>query len=158
VRILETLAKLCAVLAGLLLISITLMTCYSVIGRDFFQSALVGDIELVGVVTGAAIALFMPWCQLQRGNIIVDFFTNRASARAQAGLDRVGALLIGVFMAVLAWRGTLGGLNAYQNQSGTMMLNFPEWITYACMVPPLALAALIALLQAAFGFTGKAHA
>jgi TRAP-type C4-dicarboxylate transport system permease small subunit len=158
VRILEMLAKLCAVLAGVLLIAITGVTCYSVIGRDFFGQALVGDIELVGVAAGAAIALFMPWCQCKRGNIIVDFFTTRTSARTQAGLDRMGALLIGVFMAVLAWRGTVGGLAAYQNQSGSMMLGFPDWITYACMVPPLTLAALIAWAQAAFGFNSGAHA
>jgi hypothetical protein len=28
------------------------------------------------------------------------------------------------------------------------MLNFPEWIIYALMVPPLALTCLVALLQA----------
>jgi hypothetical protein len=43
---------------------------------------------------GAAIALFLPWCQLRRGNIIVDFFTAKASDRTNAMLDRFGALLL----------------------------------------------------------------
>lgn len=30
----------------------------------------------------------------------------------------------------------------------TMMLGFPEWITYAAMVPPLLLTGVIALVQA----------
>jgi hypothetical protein len=32
-----------------------------------------------------------------------------------------------------------------------MMLGFPEWIVYAAMTPPLALSALIALVQAVMG-------
>lgn len=155
---LEKLAKLCAVLAGVLLVGITLLTCVSVIGRDTIGKAIVGDFELVGVAAGAAIALFMPWCQIKRGNIIVDFFTNRASLPTQEKLDRIGALLVGLFMAVMTWRTSLGGLNAFQNQSGSMMLGFPDWITFAFMVPPLALAAVIAFAQAALGFNRKADA
>ena len=78
-RLLESLAKLCAILAGVLLTVVTLMTCGSLIGRNLVGSTIVGDFELSGAAAGAAIALFMPWCQFQRGNIIVDFFTTRAS-------------------------------------------------------------------------------
>jgi len=151
-RVLEPLAKLCAILAGLLLTGITLMTCGSLIGRNTVGVTLVGDFELTGVAAGAAIALFMPWCQLRRGNIIVDFFTARASERTNAALDRLGALLLAVAMALLAWRTVVGGLNAYNTRSGTMMLGFPEWVVYACMVPPLFLTVAIALAQAVRGF------
>ena len=58
------------------------------------------------------------------------------------------ALLVALMMALLTWRTTLGGLNAYANNSGTMILGFPEWIVYLALVPPLALTALIALYQA----------
>jgi TRAP-type C4-dicarboxylate transport system permease small subunit len=154
-KALEVLAKFCAILAGVLLTLITLMTCLSVIGRNTTGQTLVGDFELTGVAVGAAIALFMPWCQLKRGNIIVDFFTANASPGATDRLDRLGALVLGLCMALLTWRTTLGGLNAYSNQSGTMMLNFPEWLVYLCMVPPLALTALIGLWQAACGFAAQ---
>jgi TRAP-type C4-dicarboxylate transport system permease small subunit len=151
-RPLQSLAKLCAILAGVLLTVVTLMTCVSLIGRNLIGLTIVGDFELVGAAAGAAIALFMPWCQAQRGNIIVDFFTARASDATNAMLDRFGALLLGGSMALLAWRAALGGLNAYNTQSGTMMIGFPEWVVYAAMVPPLALTALIGLAQAVRGF------
>lgn len=151
-RILESLAKFCAILAGVLLTAITLATCLSLIGRNTIGVTLVGDFELTGVTAGAAIALFLPWCQLQRGNIIVDFFTAKASPKINAGLDRLGALLLGLAVGLLAWRTTLGGLNAFNTQSGTMMLGFPEWIVYAGIVPPLALTAIIGLWQALNGF------
>jgi TRAP-type C4-dicarboxylate transport system permease small subunit len=152
---LEKLAKLCAIVAGVLLTVITLMTCASLIGRNTIGTTLVGDFELTGVVAGAAIALFLPWCQLRRGNIIVDFFTAKASDRTNALLDRFGALLLALVMLLLAWRTSVGGLSAFSSQSGTMMLGFPEWIVYAFIVPPLVLTGLIGLSQAAFGFPAE---
>jgi len=154
------LAKASAILAGLLMTVITLMTCVSLIGRNTTGTTLAGDFELTGVAAGAAIALFMPWCQLRRGNIIVDFFTAKASERTNAALDRFGALLLGLVFALLAWRTTMGGLNAWSSQSGTMMLGFPEWVVYAAMVPPFVLTTCIALVQAATGaqYTDESHA
>jgi TRAP-type C4-dicarboxylate transport system permease small subunit len=151
-KVLETLARLCAVLAGVLLTVITLMTCASLIGRNTVGSTLVGDFELTGVATGAAIALFMPWCQCRRGNIIVDFFTAKASEHTNDMLDRFGALLLALAFALLAWRTTLGGLNSFNSHSETQILGFPEWLTYAAMVPPFVLTTVIALYQAVFGF------
>ena len=153
---LGALAKFCAILAGVLLTAITLLTCASLIGRNTIGVTLAGDFELTGVVAGAAIALFLPICQWRRGNIIVDFFTAKASAQTNARLDKFGALLVALTLGLMAWRTTLGGFSAFGNQSGTMMLGFPEWIVYSCMVPPLVLTAVIALWQAVYGFENEA--
>lgn len=150
-RLLEIGAKACAVLAGLLLTVITLMTCVSVLGRNTVGWTIVGDFELSASAAGAAIALFLPWCQVRRGNIIVDFFTARATSATQLRLDRAGAFVLAVAMGLLAWRTSVGGLNAWNSQSGSMMLGFPEWIVYLLMVPPIALTAVIALVQALGG-------
>ena len=154
-RLLESLAKLCAVAAGMLLTVITLMTCVSVIGRNTTGWTLVGDFELAGSAAGAAVALFMPWCQFRRGNIMVDFFTTKASQATQNGLDRMGALLMAAMMALMTWRSALGGLSAWKSQAGSMMLGFPEWIVYCGIVPPLLLTAIIALVQAVHGFEAE---
>jgi TRAP-type C4-dicarboxylate transport system permease small subunit len=151
-RTLENLAKLCAILAGILLIAITLMTCTSVIGRETIGKTISGDFELSGVLAGAAIALFMPWCQYKRGNIMVDFFTTGASEKNQDKMERFGALLLAFVMTLMAWRTTLGGLNVFNTHSETQILGFPEWVVYCTMVPPLALTALIAFHQSVFGF------
>ena len=156
-RVLERLAKACALLAGALLTAITLMTCVSVIGRNTTGWTLVGDFELSGSAAGAAVALFLPLCQYRRGHIIVDFFTQRSSRGTQQLLDRVGALLMAGVMALMTWRSTVGGLNAWKSQSGSMMLGLPEWIVYCGIVPPLLLCAVIALAQA-LGAQSKVHA
>ena len=151
-KILDSLAKLCAIVAGILLTCITLMTCASLIGRNTTGNSIVGAFELTGVAAGAAIALFMPLCQLRRGNIIVDFFTARLSDAANNKLDRFGTLMLVLLFGLLAWRTTLGGLNVYSANSETQIMGFPEWVVYAAMVPPFVLTGLIALHQTVFGF------
>ena len=146
------LSKLCAIASGLLMTLITLVTCVSILGREILSKTVPGDFELVGLATGAAIALFMPYCQLERGNIIVDFFTIKLSARSHAVLDRLGALVLALCFALLAWRTSLGGINSWATHSGSMLLGFPEYLVYLAMVPPFVLTAIIAIHQAMFGF------
>jgi TRAP-type C4-dicarboxylate transport system permease small subunit len=150
-KILQALAKLSAILAGVLLTAITLMTCISLLGRNTIGWTLVGDFELTGVATGAAIALFMPWCQLKNGNIIVDFFTAKSSITTIRKFDQLGSLLLALVFALLAWRTTLGGINAYATGSSSMMMGLPEWIVYVGMTPPFALTTIIAMYQTVFG-------
>ena len=89
---------------------------------------------------------------MKRGNIMVDFFTAKASLATQDKLDRFGALLLALAMGLMTWRTTVGGLNAWKSQAGSMMLGFPDWVVYVGMVPPLALTAVIALVQSVRGF------
>ena len=150
-KLLSTLAKACALLAGVLLTLITLVTCGSLIGRNTVGVSLVGDYELTAVTAGAAVALFLPWAQLRRGNIIVDFFTAKVPEAINSKLDRFGSLALGLIMFLLAWRTTVGALSSYRSETTTMMLGFPEWIAYVAMIPPLFLTGLIAFYQALVG-------
>jgi hypothetical protein len=66
-------------------------------------------------------------------------------------------LLFAFALALMAWRTTIGGLNAWKSQSGTMMIGFPEWIIYTAMVPPLVLCVVIGVAQALRGFGEQVH-
>ena len=149
---LERLARICALLAGALIAFMVGLTCLSIIGRETVGRTVTGDFELVGLATGAAVGLFMPLCQLHRGNIVVDFFTSKAPKNVNRMLDRLGALLLAACCALLAWRAALGGLSSWNSNSSTMLLGVPEWYAYAPMVPGFALTAIIGLKQAIFGF------
>jgi TRAP-type C4-dicarboxylate transport system permease small subunit len=149
---LERLARICALLAGALIAFIVVLTCLSILGRETVGRTLTGDFELVALATGAAVGLFMPICQLHRGNIVVDFFTAKAPRRVNRALDRVGAFLLALCCGLLAWRAGLGGLSSWNSHNSTMLLGVPEWIAYAPMVPGFGLTAVIGLKQALFGF------
>jgi TRAP-type C4-dicarboxylate transport system permease small subunit len=144
---LERLARLCSILGGLLMTALMLMTCYSLIGRNVFDTALIGDFELTGIASGAAIALFMPLCQFKRENIIVDFFTANCRPAFNHKLDRFGDLLMTVIFILLSWRCALAALNAKETMGASMLLGFPDWIVFTSMSIPFALTAFIAAMQ-----------
>ena len=144
---LERLARFCSLLGGLVMTGLMLMTCYSLIGRNFFDSALIGDFELTGVGAGAAIALFMPLCQLRRENIIVDFFTAKCSESTNFKLDRLGDFVMTVIYFLLSWRCGMAAINAKETMGASMLLGFPDWIVFTSMCIPFGISAVIAALQ-----------
>ena len=152
---LERLARFCSLLGGLVMTALMLMTCYSLIGRNFFDSALIGDFELTGVGAGAAIALFMPLCQLRRENIIVDFFTAKCSESTNFKLDRLGDFVMTVIFFLLSWRCGMAAINAKETMGASMLLGFPDWIVFTSMCIPFGITALIAFNQAAAKFNAN---
>ncbi len=155
---LDRLARFCSILGGLVMTAIMLMTCYSLISRNLLDTALVGDFELTGVGAGAAIALFMPLCQLRHENIIVDFFTANRSEAFNFRLDRLGDLLMAVIFALLSWRCTAAAINAIDTMGASMLLGFPDWIVFTSMAIPFGITAVIALSQAASKFSANEKA
>jgi len=133
--------------------AVMLMTCYSLISRNFFDTALIGDFELTGVGAGAAIALFMPLCQLKHENIIVDFFTANRSALFNHRLDRLGDSLMAIIFFLLSWRCTAAAINAVETMGASMLLGFPDWIVFTSMAIPFGLTSIIAANQALSKFT-----
>lgn len=147
-RLLGALARAFAFAGGAVLVGVTGMSVVSIVGRTLRGTPVPGDFELVQVGSAVAIAAFLPYCQLRRGHIIVDFFTVRAGKRVQAVLDTLGALLLSATMGVLAWRTLAGLVTVKASHEITMIVGFPVWIGYAAIVPSLVLATLVGLATA----------
>jgi TRAP-type C4-dicarboxylate transport system permease small subunit len=77
--------------AGLALLT-GFMTFTSVFMRAFLQTPIPGDVELTQMGIALAISMCLPWCQSQRGHILVDFFTQKSSAQSLRFMDSVGCL------------------------------------------------------------------
>jgi len=144
----ELTAKAFAFAGGAVLVAMLGMSVSSIAGRAIFNSPIPGDFELVQLACAISIAAFLPWCQLRRGNIIVDFFTTGLPRRAQSVLDALGALLLAAVMALVAWRAGLGAEAVYASGERAMISRVPQWIGYAAIVPSLALTSLVALYTA----------
>jgi len=151
-RALDTAARAFALAGGAILTLLTLLSLYSVVMRNLAGSPIMGDWELVQMGCAVAIAACFPMCQMQGGHIIVDFFTMRAGATTRRRLDGVGALVLAVMMALLAWRTGVGALDAKANHEASMIMELPTWLGYALMVPSFALASVAALYVAARHF------
>ena len=142
---LDRLCRAVAILGGVLLALAGLVTVVSVMGRYLFISPIRGDIEIVANLTAMAVALFLPHCQLRRGNVIVDVFTERASRAVRALLDAVGSLALAVIAALLAWRLTVGAVDLRNYHDETMVLRLPTWWAFVVIVPAMALLAVASL-------------
>ena len=59
-RLLHVLCDVCAVIGGAVLIAMAAMTVVSVIGRTFFDSPILGDVELVQLGLAVCVATFLP--------------------------------------------------------------------------------------------------
>jgi TRAP-type C4-dicarboxylate transport system permease small subunit len=147
-RALRLVAEAVAFAGAAVLTGIALMCVVSIAGRWLFASPVQGDFELVQLGTAVCVAAFLPYCQLSRGNIIVDFFTNRAGPRTRGLMDAFGALLLAAVLAVVAWRTGAGALSAKAAGETSMIRGLPVWIAYALMTPSLALTAIVGLYSA----------
>lgn len=154
-RWLERVCRWFAVVGGAVLVGMTLMSVASITGRSLFGKPVPGDFELIQIGTAICVAAFLPWCQMQRGNIVVDFFTARTSVRTQAWLDVFGALLLAVVMLLVAWRTGVGALAVKASGETSMIMGFPSWIGYAFMAPGFALTALAGLCTAYDAWRGR---
>ena len=137
-----------ALVGGAILLLVAAVTVASVIGRWIQSTPIPGDVELVQLGTAAALALFLPWCQLHGSHLIVDIFTARTTMSAQRRLDRTAQLFAAAVLGLLAVRAAAGIVDLRAAGETSMVLGLPLWLAYAAMVPSLALAALIALLDA----------
>ena len=143
-RVIEAPCEWLAIAGGAVLIGIALMSATSIVGRALFSTPIQGDYELVQMGTAIFVACCLPLAQIRYANIIVDFFTTRASARTNALLDALGALTVAVVMTFVAWRTGVGTIDIMRSGQTTTILGVPTWYTYVAMLPGLALCAVAA--------------
>jgi TRAP-type C4-dicarboxylate transport system permease small subunit len=137
-RALHRTADILAILGGVLSCTMALIVTFSVAGRYLFSAPIPGDYDIVGILCGCAIFAFLPYCQLHRGNVLADFFTQRAPAQAKAALDAFGNVLFLVAIVLFTWRLYYGMLEMRQSSEQIAMFSFYRWWTMPfdlfCMV------------------------
>jgi len=128
----RALYRLCVWLAifggGLACIMATLVTV-SVTGRYLISEPVPGDYDLVGIIAGCAVFAFLPYCQLRRGNVVVDFFTTNVPPRAKAALDAIGTFFYLIIAVVFTWRMYFGMLELADNNEVIAAFTFYRWWT-----------------------------
>ena len=169
--LIKKLAHAMAVLGGLVLISLILLVCTSVLGRSvgtvlhgaFMQTnftdfsnwalgvgigAINGDFELVEAGVAFAIFAFLPLCQLSGSHATVDVLTSKLSLRSNQVLEMISECLFALVLGLIAWR-LFAGMEAKQRYGETtFLLQFPIWWAYAASFLGAALAALVSIYMA----------
>lgn len=151
-RAVERLARLFAMLGGVVLIAITIITCVSITGRaliPFGLKPVPGDFELVEAGTAFAIFAFLPWCQLNRGHASVDLFTSFMPDGVNRFIDVVAEVLMTIVLIIIAWRLFVGTGDKMRHNETTFILQFPLWWAYAASLSGAFVACIISIYVAA---------
>ena len=129
-RVLYLISKWMAVFGGVILFILAILTTISVFGRKFFDTPVPGDFELVAIGTGVAVFACLPYCQLMRGNVLVDFFMNNAPTRAKTIADIIAGLIFLAIGLMLTWRMNYGAIDMHDVNEVSMTIGFPRWSTF----------------------------
>ncbi len=139
------LARVMAILGGIVLAAVIIMTVASITGRALVRFGLgpvPGDFELVQAGVGFAVFAFLPWCQLNRGHATVDIFTTFLPNSVNHMIDLVTEFIMTLVLVLIALQLYHGMLDKLSYNETTFILQFPLWWPYAACL----LAAVIAVI------------
>jgi TRAP-type C4-dicarboxylate transport system permease small subunit len=120
-------AKVLAVLGGVTALGIAAVVTTSVLGRWLFASPVPGDFEIAQIGTAITVFAFLPYCQIVRGNIVVDTFTAALPVRIRNRIDGLCDLVYAAAMAMVAACLARGTFDTYASQEVSMVLRIPVW-------------------------------
>lgn len=147
VALLRRAIEVWALLGGLVLVAIALMTSWSAASSWLLGWPLPGDFELVEMLVAISVFMFLPYCQLVGANVTADLFTAGAGPRTVAMLELLGAVVALTFGVLLLWRMYEGLLDYRQYVETTTILKIPIWYAYLPALASLALLSLAASLS-----------
>ncbi len=144
--IMTWLARTLAILGGLALVAITLVTVVSITGRAFVWAGLKpvpGDFELVEAGSAFAIFAFLPWCQLMRGHATVDVFTSFLSPKINRIIDLITELLMTAVITLITMQLWHGMWDKVRFRETTFILQFPVWWGFAAAFAAAVIAVIV---------------
>lgn len=169
--IMMTLARVLAIVGGLTLTALIVMTCLSIVGREinafmagaFMQGAMPGladailglgvgqvkgDAELVEAGMAFTIFCFLPLCQITAGHASVDIFTGQMSQKTNRVLRAIAEIGFAFVLILIAWKLKDGTVAKYGNGETSWLLQFPIWWAYALSLFAAVAAAVVAVYMA----------
>ncbi len=138
-RVLTRLTRTFVIIGGASLTAAGILTVASVIGRYFFNAPVPGDFELVEMACAVAVFTFLPYCQLRKGNVLVDFFTHNSSPSTKGILDSISAVIYSGIVVLVTWRLWVGGIDFLHTNEQTVILHIPRAYVFIFIMPCMAL-------------------
>jgi TRAP-type C4-dicarboxylate transport system permease small subunit len=126
-RSLEIAAKALALVGGAVALAVAAVMVTSVLCRWLFATPIPGDFELAQIGTAVAVFAFLPYCQIVRGNIVVDTFTASLPARIRGRIDAIWDVVYACAMALVAACLARGTWDTFASHEVSMVLRIPVW-------------------------------
>lgn len=164
-------ARAMALLGGIMLSALIILTCASVLGRelngvahwmvssgvlpglgrgmlDMGIAPINGDFELIEAGVAFSIFAFIPLCQITSGHATVEIFTDMLSPRVNRFLSAVIELVFAAVLVLIAVQIFAGMQSKIRSGQTTLLLQFPVWWAYALSVSGAVIAAIIGVYMA----------
>lgn len=162
------LARLTALIGGLVLSALVILTTVSVTGRGLnalahsdlmttlapgLGKALIaagvgpvnGDFELLEAGIAFAVFAFLPICQISGAHATVDIFTSALGARTQEAIMAFWEVILSALIVLISARLFAGLEDKLRYGETTLMLQFPVWQAYAASFAASVVAAIVAV-------------
>ena len=180
-KLMMGLARTMAIIGGMVLSLLIIMTCLSIVGRllngvfhgDIMQflapgfsnwmitwvGPINGDFELVEAGVAFAIFAFIPLCQISAGHAAVDVVANAFPRGVNRFLRMVTEILFAAVLVLIAWRLAAGTISKFGNGETSFLLEFKVWWAYGASLFGATRAAVLGLYMAGVRtyefFTGR---
>ncbi|NKB21339.1 MAG: TRAP transporter small permease subunit [Alphaproteobacteria bacterium] len=136
-----------AILAGVTLLFLMLLTVYAVVMRYIFNAPILWALDVGRMGLVVLVFFGLGYCGLTGGHIAVDFI----SVLAPPKLVRVSDVIIRsgcfVLIALMAWQGFKQGLDAIEMGEGTNELEIPLFPFFGVVALGSAIYCIVLLLQ-----------
>lgn len=156
-RPIHAIIRLWALIGGLIVVALVVMTAASTASNLLFDRPFQGDYEMVKHFIAIAVFCFLPYCQLTGANVTVDVFTERMSERAKAAMLTFSSLFAIIFALVLLRQMSLGMMGYIRYPETTAALHIPLWTAFPPALVSLALLFVAGIVTLIEGVRGALH-
>jgi hypothetical protein len=104
IRFLRRAIEVWALLGGLVLTGIAVMSTWSAASGWLFGRPLPGDFEMVEMLVAVSVFMFLPYCQVTGASVAADLFAARAGPRPVARVVLLAGVVALGGSRVLRWR------------------------------------------------------
>ena len=136
-----------AVVAGVVLFALMLLTTADVIGRYFFNAPITGVVDLTEFSVLLMTFLSFAYCGFRGAHVVIELLYNRLGPGARLWLTRASNTAGAVLFGVMAWRSVVQSIDVRDFDESSQLLAVPYWPFYWVLAFGAALFAWVLLLR-----------
>ena len=147
VRVTDKATTASAILAGVVLFGLMLLTAADVGSRYFLNAPLNGVVDLTRFSVLIMTFLGFAYCGFRGANVVIELLFNQLGPRVQTGLKRLANSLGCLLFSVIAWRSVVQSVDVREFNETSQLLTIPYWPFYVLLAFGAALFAWVLLLR-----------
>ena len=141
-RVIDSIVRACATLAGIALLVMVLALVADVTMANLFKRPIVGTFDLVEMTLVILVFLGFPATFLRNGHIAVDVIDHMVSSDIVSRLKWLAELLSLLFLLLLAYQMLWPAVDAWKFGERKQELGLPLWVVWIPMIAGVVISAM----------------